>query len=211
MLCAAAMVAAPAAMQAQGGMTKKTTFGIMGGLNLAKLDGDDVPSDAENRVGFLIGGFMTYPLAQMFSLQTELYYTQKGVKFAVSDPDLGDFELQLKPNYFEIPVLGRLDFSNSTGDMGFHVLGGPAFAFKAGCRVSVESGSDEASSDCDDDDSANEVKSFDWGVMFGGGLDFKMMERTLTLGVRYNLGMTDLREEGDAKHRVLSFILGVGF
>ncbi len=191
-------------VHAQGATMGRSSFGVLGGLNLAKLSGDDI-TDAENRNGFFIGAFMIHPLSGNFALQPEIHYTQKGVKFS---DEGGDATLKL--DYFEIPVLGRLNFPTSSGDMAFHLLAGPAFAFKASCKATVSGGGSEFSSDCDNLTEGNDFKSFDWGVMFGGGLDFKMSQHMLTLGVRYNMGMTDVADQTSAKNRVLSFLLGIG-
>lgn len=86
--------------------------GFKGGLNLANVRGEGF-EDADSRVGFAIGGFVTYSVNKQFSLRPEIYYTTKGCKLKVkgseSDVDseisysiAGSFSL----NYLEIPALG---------------------------------------------------------------------------------------------------------
>ena len=66
-------------------------------------------------------------------------------------------------------------------------------------------------------DIKDEVKSFDFGVVFGGGLDFAAGSGSFVIDIRYTLGLTSVDDSGfdaDLKNKVFSasigYALGVG-
>ena len=183
--------------------TPTPTFGVVAGLNFARLSGDS-SSGTKQRIGFVGGATLNLPLSPNWAFAPELVYSQKGVK--ASDTD---FEATIKLSYIELPALFRYDFGTAGGVRPF-LLAGPAFALKSGCSVEVEGGGVSLSGGCDDANDTGEgssFKSFDVGAMFGGGLSFDVGGRTMRLGVRYNLGLVEVADNsGSAKNRVLSLV-----
>jgi len=179
------------------------TFGVVAGLNFARLSGDST-SGTKQRIGFVGGATLNLPISPNWAFAPELVYSQKGVK--ASDTD---FNATIKLSYIELPVLFRYDFGTAGGVRPF-LLAGPALALKTGCSFEVESGGVSLSGGCDSaDDGTGETtsfKSFDVGAMFGGGLSFDVGGRTMRLGVHYNFGLVEIADGGDAKNRVLSLV-----
>ena len=79
-------------------------LGFIGGLNLANMGGDDV-SGTDSKTGFAGGGVLNYNFSNVFALQTEVLYTQKGFK-----EEENGFTLKFKLNYIEVPVLAKFMF-----------------------------------------------------------------------------------------------------
>lgn len=162
-------------------------IGIRGGVNFANLNDTDL--DTDGRTGFMAGVYFNYQIANSpISIQPEVLYTQKG--FA-----LGDATAKL--GYIEIPVLAKFDWVMD-GNITPHVYFGPYVAF----NVSAEADGGQFEFDIEDS-----IKSTDFGVVVGAGVDINRFN----IGVRYGAGLTEISDNGDGKNGVLSIVAGIGF
>lgn len=203
---ALALAAASAAMAQK----PEHRFGFMGGLNLARLSGAGVEEfDVKNRVGFLAGAFAEIGVVRNFAIEPEIYYTMKGAKAT----DAGE-DLEFKADWLEIPLLAKVLIpieSASKVKVRPHFYAGPAVAFRTSCKVKGESGGVSVEVECDEFDTS--VKKTDFSIVFGGGVDIG----PVLVGVRYDLGLTDLNDDPEAtsedtiRSRALSFLVGVSF
>ena len=104
--------------------TNKLSFGVRGGLNLSniiKSDGSTVAS--EMKPGFNAAIFLVLPIANTFSVQPELQYSQKGYKSSGSF--LGSpYSYTAETDYVEVPLLAKFSPSRS-----FAIVVGPQFSF----------------------------------------------------------------------------------
>ncbi len=55
-------------------------FGIKAGMNVSSLSKDGSLDDQKSKIGFNAGVFATIPVAESFSIQPEVLYTQYGSK-----------------------------------------------------------------------------------------------------------------------------------
>ena len=177
-------------------------IGIIGGANLATLAGSDV-NDASMRTGFAGGLMAVLPVAPGFAIQPELMFTMKGANSNSSEASAA-----AKIDYVEIPVLARFEIPAS-GSVKPFVYGGPGFAYKASCKLEGTSQGTTVSFDCDDLNSLGvpsnvKFSSTDVGGIIGGGLAFDVGGRTMTVGVRYEIGfvkfVTDSEESRALVH-----------
>jgi hypothetical protein len=164
-------------------------FGIKAGLNVASIGGEDA-GDFDSRTGIAIGGFLAYPLSNMFYIQPELLYTMKG---ATQTQTFGGVEYTgtLKLNYLEIPVLGKLIIPMKNPTMKPMVYVGPSLAFKISSKLHLKGG------DLDDQDDYEGIKSTDLGFVVGGGVGFPVGSNTLGVEIRYDFGLTSIDDSGD--------------
>ena len=104
---------------------------------------------------------------------------------------------------FEIPAFGRVKP---------FVYGGPGLAYRTSCTLEGREPQGAFRIDCD---SAREAGRPAPGAKFsrtdvdgiiGGGLAFDVGGRTMTVGVRYDVGFVKLFTYSDSKNRVLSFM-----
>ena len=122
-----------------------TAKGVKGGLNIATLTGDDV-EDAKSKIGFAFGGFLTYEVNEMFSLQPELLFTMKGSKYDEEDTETDEdgwqsyykYEGSWNLNYLEIPVLAKLKIPME-GNIKPNVFMGPALGINISATMSKNS------------------------------------------------------------------------
>ncbi|MEP6766410.1 MAG: porin family protein [Gemmatimonadaceae bacterium] len=162
-----------------------------------------------NRTGSTFGVSLQLPLGETFTLQPELLFINKGSKFSSTSIN-GNFRL----DYVEVPLLLRYDISR--GAIGPHVYAGPSVGFNVGCNVSgTLTSSAVTSTDCTKDNF--KPKSLDYGITVGGGVDFNLGGLAATGGVRYGIGLADIRSDNSAEFRdrvhngVLSLYVGLLF
>jgi opacity protein-like surface antigen len=198
----AASIAIPTFASAQS--TAAPRIGVIGGVNLAKVGGDDVDR-AGTRTGLLAGVSFTKPLSGALSLELNGLFSQKGAK------DLEDgTDAALKLNYLEVPILLRYDVK-TTGGVHPHFSGGVSFGYQTGCKISASEGgvSGEVSCSLFEGEDGTDVKKFDVGLVAGAGLNFSLANnRLLTVGARYNYGLSDLFEDASVQNRAIQLYAG---
>ncbi|MDQ6613047.1 MAG: PorT family protein [Gemmatimonadota bacterium] len=199
-------IVAVALISASSSALQAQRFGITAGATFSSVKTSD-DLNLSNRTGSTFGITLQIPAGQTFTLQPELLFINKGAKFN-SDAGNGNFKL----DYVEIPLLLRYDFSR--GVIGPHIYAGPSAGFSVGCTVSgtLTSGA-TTTRDC----SSNNFKpkSLDYGITAGAGVDFNLGGIAATGGVRYGIGLADIRSDNSATFRnrvhngVLSLYVGV--
>ena len=180
--------------------SQHTSFGLVGAVNLATFGGSDA-SGAKNRVGFSLGGFARIPMSAMWSFQPEVEYAGKGAKtsdsFATGTVDL---------SYIEVPLLFRVSAPSTPAGQLYAELG-PAVAFKIDCTISGSSGGITVSGSCAD--AGADIKTMDVGGVVGAGYEFPLNSMALSIGVRYNYGLTEIASNANTKNRNLQFVAGL--
>ena len=158
-----------------------TEFGIKGGLNMSNLYTDD--ADDENVLfGFNAGVYATLPVSDFVAIQPELLFTTRGSELEY-DNALAQGNVKLKLNYIELPLLVRV---NITKNFNIHAGGYASYMVSA---KSTGDGDFEFEDQYDTDD----FNKFDAGLAGGIGVDFS----PLSVGVRYNYGLTTIVKDGD--------------
>ena len=201
-----ALAAAGANVGAQEAMRYPAyRFGLMAGANISDMT---KTTGADTRTGFLGGVTLNARFTRNFSLQPELYYSQKGVKGTFVDEASGEnVDVTLKNDYVELPVLAKWTLVPE-GTVQPFVLGGPAFAASASCKAEGSSRGVSASIDCDKLASHN---TFDMGGLLGGGVAIPVGKNAMTLGARYTFGFNKVFDESKSKNRTWSLMLGFVF
>ena len=206
-LVAIAFMAFLASAALAQGMMEKMSFGIKGGVNLAKPWGDDVPDDAKWRLGANIGAFMSYQFHDMFAIQPEVYYAMKGWK-----EEFGDTTFTAKMDYVDIVVLGKL-LIPMEGMVQPCLFVGPCL----GINIKKDYEVDPVPPGVEGEGELEEIKSTDFGAVLGASLDIEISEGyMLLLDIRYNMGLTTIHDpdEGDAsdvKNQAITFMAGIAF
>jgi hypothetical protein len=186
------------AQLAPGGLTG----GIKGGITFGDIPEfaevlEDEGAEPGMRMGFVFGGFANMSFDDMFGVQVEALYIQKGLKYEFA---ADDFEYRL--DYIEIPVLFRIQTAR---DQGVYALVGPSFGFNVNAEAFSDAAEDEDSVDIGDETAGLEI-SFVAAVGF-------QMNRFLVEG-RYMEGLTNLLddvEEVTYKSRTFAILAGFRF
>lgn len=166
-------------------------IGIMAGATFSNLrTSEDL--DLESRTGTIFGASLQLPLTSKVTLQPEALFLNKGAKFR-STVGTGNRNSNIKLDYFEVPVLLRYDFSREV--LGPHIYAGPSIGWNLKCSITVGGNSSEAGVRSDCGDAELRPKKLDYGVTVGAGLDFNLGGLAATGGVRYGLGLADIRND----------------
>lgn len=178
-------------------------------------DIEEAPLDKKRRLGLQVGLWLNKPLNATFSLQPELHYTQKGLRYAGSVPLDGesaiDAELSLDLAYLEVPVLLRADLGQAGGRARPFLLAGPVLAYQMSCEIGVDFDEFGGSDDCDAEGDA-EINKLDVGATVGGGLAFKLGTREATAGLRYTHGFRSIsKEQSGITNQNVSLLFGIAF
>ncbi len=180
-------------------------FGLKGGANAANLtgqDAQDLNTTLKNKVGFVGGIFLNFPLGNVVSIQLEGLYTMKGVTMTITD--VTTFTGKLYANYIEVPVL--LKFRIPTPGLSPFFFAGASVGFKLSEKL-TQDGQDVPL------DQAF-FKNNDYGAIFGGGLN---IGGHFHMDIRYSMGLEKVIStvQGetpiDIKNGVWSATIGIGF
>jgi len=164
--------------------------GIKVGVNLATLSGFNDASTTQ-RVGVMVGGFMTFGLAPMIAFEPEVLFSMQGSKlhFGTSGTIVSS-DVTAKLDYVQVPLLLRIGNSGKAG-ASLYAVAGPTL----GILVRNEGVADQ-------------LRRTDLGVVVGAGVT---VSRLLLEG-RYTAGLTDFNKGGTVyKNRVLSLLVGLNF
>ena len=182
-------------------------IGLKGGVTFADIPKfaemvEDDEGSANFRIGAAVGGHLTFTLGGIVGLQTEVLYTQKGLK--AEAPSGIDETFELKVDYIDVPVLLRLGV---TGGKGLQFLVGPSFNFNTSAKAVLEGVIDE------EEDIKDEIEEFEIGLVLGAGY---YGSRVLVEG-RFQEGLTNIAKISDFfddatyKNRTFLVLLGVQF
>lgn len=178
--------------------------GVKGGVTFADIPrfADVLSAEAgagtDLRIGAVVGGSLAFPLSSLFSLQSEVLYTQRGLEGSV--PSLGE-TFKLKLSYIDLPVLVRIGPANGRG---FHVLAGPSFNFNIGAQLIV------GGTFNDEEDFKDEVEDVDIGLVVGAGYYGTL----LILEARFEEGLTNVSTFADDesyRNRTIIAMVGMRF
>ncbi len=183
-----------AAMFTPSESSAQTVIGAKAGIASSEISfsSEGISVSADSRTGFVGGVFANLGLGEMWFIQPEVLYAAKGASFEGET---------LAVDYLEVPVLFGAAFPISNSALKPMLFAGPSVAFKLSC--------DDSGFDCSDD-----VKSVDFGLVFGGGIQYALENLTLFLDARYDLGLTDVNDDNteniEAKNRSWQFMAGIG-
>jgi len=181
-------------------------FGVKAGLNISNLSGSDAGSP-DSKTGFAGGVFFMYQFSNMFAIQPEAYYTMKGAK-QKGNFEGYDYTATLSLDYIEVPVLLKLIIPIQGSKINPSIFAGPSIGFNTTHKAKVEVAGQSSESDMQN------IKSTDFGLVFGGGLGFPMGKNELGFDIRYILGLgtiDDSSAKSDVKNGVINFNAYFGF
>ncbi|MEZ4847273.1 MAG: porin family protein [Bacteroidia bacterium] len=197
------------------GQTNKFNIGIEGGPSLIFLRGDEVVEIYDKiTLGYSGGLTFQYNLQDNFSVKTHLAYERKGSKSTFQETDvsgipISEFTTYINYDYLTVPLLGHFHVGDK---VRLFANFGPYFGFLFNQTNITEphNGIPKFKSSGIDD-----LKRLDWGLIGGLGGGFTINELLLTLEVRHNLGLYNIRKEDLTQHKILTnstnLLVGLAF
>lgn len=172
------------AQQAVGTFTLQPKIG-MNVASLTKCDGCDP------RIGLAAGVEAEYQATDIFSVSAGLIYSMQGNKAKAEG-----VTQTTKLDYINIPILANVYVTK-----GLAVKLGVQPAFNVSDKVKLSGG--KASVEAEDVG----AESFDFSIPVGLSYEFN----NVVIDARYNFGVTNIADGGDAKNSVFQFTLGYKF
>lgn len=185
--------------------------GLKAGINLSTLSqkgADLISLSWEPAIGFTVGAFYAFNINDYLTIQPELYYSKKGGKLEGSLFNLLASK-SLSIHYLELPLLLKIKFP-TPGRIKPNVFVGPYGSLKLSDKGEIKVFGIEL------EEELIKIKGSDFGLVFGGGIDFKVRDAVVILDIRYDLGLVNIAEpllgvENEMKNRSLILMVGVGF
>jgi len=170
-------------------------YGFKSGLNVSTINGDGI-GDTQPKLGLVAGGFAELCIDDYTSVQPEVLYSQKGVKYMNSN----GYDGTIKLDYIDVPVMAKFKVSNS-----IVLEGGPQFGLLLSAKDKYHSSSDSGIDDIKDD-----ISDLDFGANFGLNYD---LQNGWFFGARYNLGLSNINKNSDVnnKNGVFQFTVAYKF
>ena len=174
-------------------------IGLLAGFDSANInfdaEGIGITINGDRRSGFVGGLSVNVPLQDMFSVELDALWAQKGTQFTF-DRDTG----KIKLNYMDVPVMGRITLSGS-GSARVHLLIGPPFNFKISEKFDPEDGNNDE----------DQIETFETALVIGGGVTVTR----IGIEVRYGMGLSNIvKDSGNegftGKNKVFSILLRIG-
>lgn len=192
------LVAAPA--------TAQTTLGLRGGVGFATVSIEETGVEEESISRIVAGMDLGIRASSVFSLRLGGAYVQKGGAATVDGVGV-----TLNLDYLQFSALARLATPDD-GGFSVGVMAGPWAGYRLSCDVHAAAQGFSLSAPCDDADFSDfDIKALDYGVAFGGGVEFPLVgSLRLGLDALYSLGLAEV-DEGDTKTRHLTLQTGLVF
>ena len=186
-------------------------FGVKAGLNLSSLRYDpEPPINFKLKPGFHIGGIFQYKLSEKFALESQLLYSQQGVKTQLEnvmlygsnpgDPFIGPpngitVEATTMLNYINLPILAKYYFKE-----GLFVNLGPQLGYLINAKAEEKNVKF---------DMKEYYTDIDLGLNGGLGYEFP---NGIIVNANYYLGLYDIYDvkspfiEQEVKQNVIQFL-----
>lgn len=182
-------------------------LGIKAGVNISDLTNlESELIELGTKSGVAVGLFYRIDVTDSLSIQPEFLYMMKGVgDSGVTNGK--EWSLSFDIDYLEFPILLKYRFPY-VGKLEPNVFVGPYLAVKLTAKTEITVDEHSVSEDVED------IHSLDYGMVFGGGVDFELWSGHLVLDARYALGFRDVSTEGLERktlHRVFTVMLGYCF
>lgn len=222
-------------------------LGLKGGWNSTSLRGDEVGlwlnspkfqiagTVSDYQGGGVVGGYARRYISDMWAIQVEALYTQKGgkgnvfgdgfVEFPsnVSYPAAIDGVLTVETEYVEFPVLAVIMFpADDSENLTLSVLGGVAFGLNTSSDLRFEGTAEVRLPDSsrrvvrvdEKVDIKAATKDADIGGVIGLALELDRSRVRLLFDARWTFGLMSIDDTGsdsDVRNNTLSFTIGAGF
>ena len=182
-------------------------FGIQAGTAIAsqkaKQSGISITSDS--KVGFTVGVISDISIAESFTFQPSLNFTQKGSKFNVSDGS-ESMESSQTLNYIELPL--NFLYHAPAGKGKFFAGLGPVVNYGISGTAKVKMGGESMSEDINfgSNEDEDDYKPFEFSGNILAGYEFS---NGVFVAANYNAGLSNIAVGGDSDNSLKNRYFGV--
>jgi len=181
----------------------KLSLGFEAGLNIANAN--QTPSTSfGSKTCFIVGALLDAPITPTFSIAPGLRFITKGNSYSGADGVASN-----SLSVIEIDALAKVKFPMT--DIKPYIFAGPNVGFIMSASYSQTPTGGTSSTT----DTSPNFETIDFGIMFGGGLDFKLTPTMDMFGqVGYSLGLSNIQKNNPAsttKTTGIQFTTGLKF
>jgi opacity protein-like surface antigen len=184
-------------------------FGVKAGGTLStQSELGELWNNADVRQGIYLGVMADYRITDRFSVQTEINYLEKGMKYDRYIIDRS-YNISRKYDYLNIPLLAKGTFGNKLGlnePFSTFAYAGPYYSILLSSKDSFSKGESSAPVDL-----TSSAKSSDFGAIFGLGASYKLPKKgELYIDLRYEMGLISIdTQDNDLRNKTVE--AGIGF
>lgn len=211
-------------------ISTKAQVYVQGGLNLANITKTNDGQTEKNNIlpSFNVGILGRLPVADMFSIESGLLLTGRGSKAETYFNGGNDYvKSRFNPLYLEVPLNAVVKIPFGAKETNVFFNAGPYVAMgiggksrrdsKFGPLVSsstsnIQFSNDDPFTSQQEDARYDRLKRFDFGLNFGGGLQFQHVIFKVNYGLglaKINSTQSDNTANDKNKYRTLSFSVGI--
>ena len=160
-----------------------------------------------DRAGVTAGGLVNLEFTPVWSIQGEVQYTTKGGRENTNKQPEGDVSNELYLSYIDTPILVRATLLPDASVKPV-LFGGVAWSFQLSCTYDDFSNGESNQQSCSDAGFA--LKSTDFAVVFGGGVNIRAGKGLILIEGRGTVGLNsiDASDEFDVKNRSIALLVG---
>jgi outer membrane protein W len=184
-----------------GIFTKAQTFSIgpTGGFGHSWISNSN--GDGKFNPAWNAGLSFIYSTKTNFGIGADVKYSSEGNKV-----EAAGVSNVINANYVRVPVKLIYFFGNNGSAVRPKIYAGPSFGFLTGANESATVSGVKVKTDISDD-----IKSFDFGVTAGAGLNFRLAERTwLNTDLAFYHGFTDMTKNNNTTQQNANVGVNVG-
>ncbi len=181
----------PSYSQITGIQKDNIYIGILGGMNMAKMNLPNHSSDDQDISSILVyGGGLVFniPISENIFARIEPMYLQKGTTIEEGTDAVNQPEGKLKLSTVEIPILIQYNFENSVNP---YLVAGPYIGYNLKSEIEFELTGLKFTGDM-----REVTETFDFGLTFGGGVQIPIKFGILFVEGRYSYGLLNQRKSG---------------
>lgn len=175
-------------------------IGLKGGAMFSSIQGENIESGT--RTGLGGGLFAQFVALPALAIQVEGLFEQKG-SYDESTPLGINTVSEVRLDYLTIPVMAKLRLPIG-GTVFPNVFGGMYGAYALNGELATTIASNTSVSDL-------AIEDFDFGLLFGGGLDIKLEKLFLTFDARYSFGLVEVYNDNSLAGAIDDFRNGAVF
>jgi len=192
----------------------QVTFGVKTGLNSSNFfekNDDKVLSEGyKYKAGANLGLTVDFPINNNLGVQTGLTFQSRGYRIE-EVKDVASYDLELKSktylNYIDIPI--NLKYTYELSSFNIHAIGGLYVGTALNGRYEGSSTfrgvTDETKFDIDFGNDQGEIKSLDYGLNFGAGVEFGAFGLNFT----YAHGLANLSNNTTNDYRLNNRLISI--
>ena len=188
-----------------GAMAQEVAVGVTAGIGHSWLS--DQAGRTLGHPAWNIGGTFLYSTARHWGFGFDIKYSREG-RTTRYEPD--DHRERANLDYVRVPLRVTYFFNELDKDVRLKVSVAPTLGFLAAARYMIR---DDNGHEISNNSFKNQVNSFDFGLTFGAGVNFRIAERAwLTTELAYYNGFANVAKDGGTTlNRNLAFNAGVMF